>query len=83
MTLTPDDSAEIMKSLARMRLIGESETPLLTPLTGGISSLIVRATTRGGNLCLKRALPQLKVAVEWKVSVERNAAEVGWMRIAS
>lgn len=83
MTLTPDDSAEIIKSLARMRLIGESETPLLTPLTGGISSLIVRATTRGGNLCLKRALPQLKVAVEWKVSVERNAAEVGWMRIAS
>jgi len=83
MTLTPEESAEIMKSLARMRLIGESETPLLTPLTGGISSLIVRATTRDGNLCLKRALPQLKVAVEWKVSVERNAAEVGWLRIAS
>lgn len=83
MTLTPEESAEIMKSLARMRLIGESETPVLTPLPGGISSLIVRAATRHGNLCVKRALPQLKVAVEWKVPVERNAAEVGWMRIAS
>jgi 5-methylthioribose kinase len=83
MTLTPDESVEIVKSLARMRLIGESETPVLMPLPGGISSLIVRATTRHGSLCVKRALPQLKVAVEWKVSVERNAAEVGWMRIAS
>ena len=83
MTLTPDESAEIMTSLARMRLIGEGETPVLTPLPGGISSLIVCATTRHGSLCVKRALPQLKVAVAWQVSIERNAAEVGWMRIAS
>jgi aminoglycoside phosphotransferase (APT) family kinase protein len=80
--LTPIDTAEIMKSLARMRLIDEGETPVVTPLEGGISSLIVRATTRHGDLCIKRALPQLKVAVEWKVSIERNTAEVGWMRIA-
>jgi len=51
-------------------------------LDGGISSLIVRATTRHGDLCIKRALPQLKVAVEWRVPIERNSAEVGWMRIA-
>lgn len=65
-----------------MKLIDEGETPDLTPLDGGISSLIVRATTKRGEICIKRALPQLKVAVEWKVPIERNAAEVGWMRIA-
>ena len=65
-----------------MGLIEAGETPVLVPLTGGISSLIVRAETARGSLCVKRALPQLKVAVEWKVPVDRNAAEVGWMRIA-
>ena len=82
MPLTPDDTAEITASLERMRLIDAGETPSLTALTGGISSLIVRAETARGPLCVKRALPQLKVAVEWKVPVDRNRAEVGWMRIA-
>ena len=82
MSLTPDDTAEITASLERMRLIDAGETPSLTALTGGISSLIVRAETARGPLCVKRALPQLKVAVEWKVPVDRNRAEVGWMRIA-
>ncbi len=82
MTLTPDETFEITASLARMGLIEDGETPVLTPLTGGISSLIVRADTARGPLCVKRALPQLKVAVEWKVPVGRNSAEVGWMRIA-
>jgi len=80
--LSSQEVAEITMSLARMGLIDEGEMPVLTPLAGGISSLIVRATTRHGDLCVKRALPQLKVAVEWKVPVERNGAEVGWMRIA-
>jgi aminoglycoside phosphotransferase (APT) family kinase protein len=82
MPLTTDETAEIAASLARMGLIDADETACLTALTGGISSLIVRADTRRGSLCIKRALPQLKVPVEWKVPVDRNSAEVGWMRIA-
>jgi len=82
MTLTFAETAEIIASLERMGLLATGETPQLTPLTGGISSLIVRADTTRGPLCVKRALPQLKVAAEWKVPVERNSAEVGWMRIA-
>ena len=82
MNLTSDETADITASLARMGLIDVAETPVLTGLAGGISSLIVHAVTRRGELCIKRALPQLKVAVEWKVPVDRNGAEVGWMRLA-
>ncbi|MEK9662898.1 MAG: aminoglycoside phosphotransferase family protein, partial [Alphaproteobacteria bacterium] len=74
--------AEITAALVRMGLARPGEKPCLEPLTGGISSLIVLADTSSGRLCVKRALPQLKVAVEWKVPVDRNSAEVGWMRIA-
>jgi aminoglycoside phosphotransferase (APT) family kinase protein len=82
MSLTRDETAQITASLGRMGLIDDGETPRLVPLAGGISSLIVRAETARGALCVKRALPQLKVSVEWKVPIDRNSAEVGWMRIA-
>lgn len=82
MTLTSEEISEITESLGRMGLVDDGETPRLTPLEGGISSLIVRAETSRGTLCIKRALPQLKVPVEWTVPVDRNSAEVGWMRIA-
>lgn len=82
MSLTKDEISDIHAALARMGLIGEGETVPLVPLTGGISSLIVRAGLPAGSVCVKRALPQLKVDVEWKVPVDRNSAEVGWMRIA-
>lgn len=81
MTLTAEEIDEIAGSLIRMGLVDHGETPELSALTGGISSLIVRAVTSHGVFCVKRALPQLKVAVEWRVPVDRNSAEVGWMRI--
>ncbi len=82
MNLSQDEAAEIVASLVRMGLISADERTNLQPLAGGISSLIVRATTSHGDLCIKRALPQLRVPVEWRVPVDRNSAEVGWMRIA-
>ena len=65
-----------------MGLVRAGETPALTELTGGVSSLIVRADTARGPVCVKQALPQLKVAALWEAPVERNRAEVAWMRIA-
>jgi Ser/Thr protein kinase RdoA (MazF antagonist) len=53
------------------------------PLTGGVSSDIVRIRLGDGrDLCAKRALPQLKVATEWKAPLERNHYEVAWLRRA-
>ena len=81
-TLSVADQSELLVSLIRMRLLAPGEQTPLTPLTGGVSSLIVRAETPGGALCVKRALAQLKVAAVWEAPVERNRAEVAWMKVA-
>ena len=83
MKLDPDTAQGVLDSLRRMQLVGPDEEPPITPLTGGVSSLIVRVdTVASGPLCLKRALPQLKVAALWEAPVQRNRAEVLWMQVA-
>lgn len=82
MELEPAEEKALLEALHRMALLAPGEQPSLTPLTGGVSSLIVRANTARGALCVKRALPQLKVAALWEAPVERNRAEVAWMKIA-
>lgn len=55
----------------------------IEPLTGGVSSDIVRIRLAGGRqFCAKRALPKLKVASDWYAPLERNRYEVAWLRRA-
>ncbi|MFO1302489.1 MAG: phosphotransferase [Burkholderiales bacterium] len=54
----------------------------MQPLAGGVSSDIYRAELPQGVVCVKRALPRLKVAAEWTVPVDRNRYEVEWLRVA-
>jgi aminoglycoside phosphotransferase (APT) family kinase protein len=82
MNLSAQETRRLLDALRRMRLVRDGETPVLTQLAGGVSSLIVRADTSRGPVCVKQALPQLKVAALWEAPVERNRAEVAWMRIA-
>ena len=57
---------------------------LCEPLAGGVSSDIYRVDLSGGrSVCVKRALPKLKVAADWRAPVERNRWEVEWMRVAA
>jgi 5-methylthioribose kinase len=83
MELGAQDTRRLLEALRRMALVQADEMPVLTQLTGGVSSLIVRADTARGAVCIKQALPQLKVAALWEAPVERNRAEVAWMRVAS
>ena len=53
-----------------------------TPLAGGVSSDIWRVDAGERTLCIKRALPRLKVAQEWNAPVERNAYEWAWLVFA-
>lgn len=69
---------EITEILRRSGLVEEDETPPCVPLAGGVSSDISRFDTRHGRLCVKRALPRLKVNADWRVPVERNMYEVRW-----
>lgn len=79
--LTEAQRDALAASLRRMGLLGANEAPDFEPLRGGVSSLIVRARTAHGLLCVKTALPQLRVAAQWLAPVERNAAEVAWLRL--
>jgi Ser/Thr protein kinase RdoA (MazF antagonist) len=55
-----------------------------TPLAGGVSSDIWRVDLDDGRtLCVKRALPKLKVAADWQAPVSRNAFEWAWIRFAA
>ncbi len=83
MSLTAHDAHALTAALRRMGLADADETPALTALTGGVSSLIVRARTRRGSCCVKTALARLKVAAEWLAPVERNTAEAAWLREAA
>jgi len=53
------------------------------PLPGGVSSDIYRVELADATYCVKRALPKLKVAADWRVPVSRNRYEIAWMRVAA
>jgi len=80
--LRDDEYAALRGAAASMRLIPEHAHPVIEPLTGGVSSLIAKLHTSDGIVCLKQALPRLKVAADWFAPPERNAAEIAWLREA-
>ena len=55
-----------------------------SPLAGGVSSDIWRVDLPDGRrVCIKRALPKLKVAADWYAPVSRNAYEWAWLEFAA
>ena len=74
---------ELREPLRRLGLIGADERVSFEALTGGVSSDIWKVTAGARVFCIKRALPKLKVAQDWRAPVGRNAAEVAWLRLAA
>jgi len=72
---------EIRQFLRDAGVSGDAQV-VCTPLEGGVSSDIWKATWDGGVACVKRALARLKVRARWTAPVERNRYEVAWMRTA-
>lgn len=73
---------EMLQALREMGLLAAGERPRFTPLSGGVSSDISRVDLAWGTICVKRALPRLRVAAEWRAPVERNAYEREWLKLA-
>lgn len=74
---------EIAAALDRMGLFADGPAGATRPLTGGVSSDIWAIDLADGRtVCAKRALPQLRVAAEWRAPVERSRYEAAWMRRA-
>jgi aminoglycoside phosphotransferase (APT) family kinase protein len=75
-------AVDLIAALVRLGLVAAGEQPRFTPLPGGVSSDIWRVDLAAGTICIKRALPKLKVAADWQAPLERNAYEVAWMETA-
>ncbi len=75
-------SADIVEFLRRIGLCGPDEAAPAEPLSGGVSSDIWRVDLARGPVCVKRALPRLRVAQLWEAPVERNRFEYEWLRAA-
>jgi aminoglycoside phosphotransferase (APT) family kinase protein len=79
----PDEPFDLRAVLGRLGLCAPGEPLASQPLAGGVSSDIVRVDLPGRSLCVKRALPRLKVAADWRVPVGRSAHEAEWLRVAA
>jgi len=73
----------IVDALRRAGLCGAAEDPLGEALGGGVSSDIWRVDLARGPVCVKRALPRLRVAQLWEAPVKRNHYERLWLDTAS
>ena len=67
---------EILEGLRAMGLLEAGVAASGEALAGGVSSDIWRIELPGhGTVCVKRALPKLKVAADWRAPVARNLYE--------
>jgi aminoglycoside phosphotransferase (APT) family kinase protein len=64
-------------------LATQAEKAVWTSLAGGVSSDIWRVDLPGRSICVKRALPKLRVGSDWWAPVSRNRYEWEWLRLAA
>lgn len=74
-----EDRRALVAVLERMGLLEDGTEPVVTPLTGGVSSNVLLIGVGARRFCLKQALPKLKVAKEWCAPIERVFAEIDWL----
>jgi len=76
-----DDTQDIAQALAAMGLGAPGE---VTRLSGGVSCDVWKVEITGHEpVVLKRALPKLRVAADWRAPPDRAAAEVAWIRLVA
>jgi aminoglycoside phosphotransferase (APT) family kinase protein len=73
---------QALRLLRDAGMAGAEEVPPAVQLGGGVSSEIWRVELAKGPVCIKRALPRLRVAQVWEAPVERNRYEFEWLRLA-
>jgi aminoglycoside phosphotransferase (APT) family kinase protein len=76
------EAFEIRKALITMRLADDSENLWIDRLSGGVSCDVYRAELPGRTVCIKRALPKLRVKADWRAPAERSSSEVAWLKLA-
>ncbi len=79
----PAPPAELAAFLRQQALARGGEPVRCTALAGGVSSDIWRIDLPGRSLCVKRALPKLRVGAAWFAPVSRNRYEWEWLQLAA
>ena len=83
MTADPRPDPKLLEFLHAQGLTEHGAPATWTALTGGVSSDIWRVALTERTLCVKCALPRLKVAQDWQAPTSRNAYEWAWLNFAA
>jgi 5-methylthioribose kinase len=79
-----EDFSEVALALSQMGLLGDDEQFAIARLSGGVSCDVLRIELkRRPPVVVKRALPKLRVAADWRAPPERAATEVAWIRLVA
>jgi 5-methylthioribose kinase len=79
-----DEFHDIANALFGMGLIRAGEQFTLDRLSGGVSCDVYKVETkRHPPIVVKRALPKLRVALDWRAPPERALTEVAWLNLAA
>src|SRR5690348_9967633 len=75
---------EVATALVEMGLLTDDARLTLTNLSGGVSCDVYRVEIEGrAPLVVKRALPKLRVTVDWHAPPARSETEVAWIELVS
>lgn len=69
--------------LKELDMASSGDLVAIQPLSGGVASDIARVQVNDQALCMKFALPKLKVQEDWFAPVHRYAAEYAWLQVAA
>jgi aminoglycoside phosphotransferase (APT) family kinase protein len=75
---SPDPA--VINFVERAGLVSRSAAVCFERLPGGVSSDIWLVRAGGKSFCVKRALPRLRVAADWRAPTERNSKEAAWIK---
>jgi aminoglycoside phosphotransferase (APT) family kinase protein len=78
-----EPGADIRDFVLQSGLVDPARPIRYEALTGGVASDIWRVESGGSSFCVKRALPKLRVAADWRAPVERNRYEAEWLKGAA
>src|SRR5271169_558250 len=77
---TDNPDPAITEFVTRSELVPDGATARYERLPGGVSSDIWLVHAGPAAFCVKRALPRLRVAADWRAPIERNTKEAGWIK---
>ena len=66
----------------RLKLASADDIVSIAPLSGGVSCDIAAVDLGTRRICVKFALPKLRVAEDWHAPLGRNSAEYKWLEFA-